>query len=183
MEKGIADTTVDDLLRAAGISKGAFYHYFSSKDDVIAASIERLVEGLVEAIQPVVDDPALSAADKLRAFFMVKSRYQADHEGYAKLLATLMQSDLSHYRYFVAVSRRLTQPFAEILRQGADEGVFPVEHPAETAEILIAAVAALALSPVASSADSTAEQGQRYRKALHAMVANTLGIDPTSFEL
>lgn len=182
-EQGIAETTVDDVLRAAGISKGAFYHYFSSKDDLIAASIERLVDGLVEAIQPIVDDTTLSAANKLSAFFDVKSRYQASHEHYAKLLSALMQSDLSHYRYFVTVSRRLTEPFGKILAQGAHEGAFSITYPAETAEILISTVAALALNPIASSTSSPAQQAEHYRRALHDMIAKALGVDPASFKL
>ncbi|WP_396900365.1 TetR/AcrR family transcriptional regulator [Mycolicibacterium sp.] len=181
IEQGIRDTTVDDVLRTAGISKGAFYHYFSSKDDLIAASIERLVDGLTQAIQPVVDDPDLSGAEKFSAFFAVKSRYQAAHERYAQLLATLMQSDLSHYRFFVTASRRLAKPFGTILKQGADEGSFRITHPAETAEILISAVGALALNPEAAS--GTPEQTASYRDALHDMVAKTIGVDPSSFVL
>ena len=41
---GVAATSVDDVLRAAGAGKSQFYHYFSSKDDLIAAVLEHQLE-------------------------------------------------------------------------------------------------------------------------------------------
>lgn len=36
--KGYAATTVDDICRTAGVSKGAFFHYFKNKDDLAIAA-------------------------------------------------------------------------------------------------------------------------------------------------
>ena len=34
-EKGFDNVTIDEICRTAGISKGLFYHYYRSKDDII----------------------------------------------------------------------------------------------------------------------------------------------------
>ena len=34
-EQGYEDTTVEDIIAASGTSKGSFYHYFGSKDDLL----------------------------------------------------------------------------------------------------------------------------------------------------
>jgi TetR/AcrR family transcriptional repressor of nem operon len=39
-ERGYTDTSVDDLCRAAGVTKGTFFHYFSSKEALALAAIQ-----------------------------------------------------------------------------------------------------------------------------------------------
>lgn len=39
-QKGYAATSVDDICRAAGVSKGAFFHYFASKEDLAVAAAD-----------------------------------------------------------------------------------------------------------------------------------------------
>src|SRR5690349_8571624 len=46
--RGYHGTTVDDIVSASATSKGAFYHYFSSKQDVFLTLMDTLA-GLVEA--------------------------------------------------------------------------------------------------------------------------------------
>ena len=53
-EQGIAATTVDEVLAAAGAGKGQFYHYFSGRDELAAAAVghrcAQVVAGLTEAL-------------------------------------------------------------------------------------------------------------------------------------
>lgn len=39
-ERGYRGVTVDDIARAAGVTKGAVYHHFGGKDDVLVAAVE-----------------------------------------------------------------------------------------------------------------------------------------------
>jgi TetR/AcrR family transcriptional repressor of nem operon len=47
-EKGIAGTSVDDIIEAAGTSKGCFYGHFESKEALSYASVDYLLEKLTE---------------------------------------------------------------------------------------------------------------------------------------
>jgi TetR/AcrR family transcriptional regulator, transcriptional repressor for nem operon len=53
-ERGIAATTVDDVLAAAGAGKGQFYHYFRGRDELAAAAVgfrcAQVVAGLTQAL-------------------------------------------------------------------------------------------------------------------------------------
>ena len=53
-ERGIAATSVDEVLAAAGAGKGQFYHYFRGRDELAAAAVgyrcARVVAGLAEAL-------------------------------------------------------------------------------------------------------------------------------------
>src|SRR5262249_21224386 len=57
--KGYDGTSVDDVLREAGISRGALYHHFAGKDALFEAVLEaveaRVAETLVEAARGVRD--------------------------------------------------------------------------------------------------------------------------------
>jgi len=56
-ERGIAGTSVDDVLEAAKAGKGQFYHYFRNRDELAAAAVEyrcaQVVDGLTEALGDV----------------------------------------------------------------------------------------------------------------------------------
>ena len=39
-ERGYSATTVDDLCKAAGVTKGAFFHHFASKDELAVAAAD-----------------------------------------------------------------------------------------------------------------------------------------------
>jgi len=53
-ERGIARTSLDEVLAAAGAGKGQFYHYFRSRDELVAAAVEQrcaqVVTGLTQAL-------------------------------------------------------------------------------------------------------------------------------------
>jgi TetR/AcrR family transcriptional regulator, transcriptional repressor for nem operon len=56
-ERGIAATSVDEVLAAAGAGKGQFYHYFRGRDELAAAAVgfrcEQVVAGLTQALGAV----------------------------------------------------------------------------------------------------------------------------------
>ena len=62
--------TIQDILDQLHMSKGAFYHYFDSKVTVLEAVVERMV---VEQVKPlllsIVQDPHLTALEKLQRYF------------------------------------------------------------------------------------------------------------------
>ena len=64
--RGIAATSVDEVLAAAGAGKGQFYHYFRGRDELAAAAVgyrcEQVVAGLTEALGDVSSFAALEQA-------------------------------------------------------------------------------------------------------------------------
>lgn len=46
-EQGVATTSVDDILVAAGVGKSQFYHYFAAKDDLIEAVLRHQLAGVL----------------------------------------------------------------------------------------------------------------------------------------
>jgi TetR/AcrR family transcriptional regulator, transcriptional repressor for nem operon len=65
-ERGIAATSVDEVLAAAGAGKGQFYHYFRSRDELAAAAVgfrcAQVVAGLTAALGGVLSLAELERA-------------------------------------------------------------------------------------------------------------------------
>ena len=62
-QNGYDDTTIDDIVEASGTSKGSFYHYFRTKDDLLA-SLSYLFDDKYTELDSIMD-PALTPLEKL----------------------------------------------------------------------------------------------------------------------
>lgn len=49
-EKGFAATSIEEIVRAAGVTKGALYHHFKRKEDVFEAVLQREQETLTRRV-------------------------------------------------------------------------------------------------------------------------------------
>src|SRR6266852_3948180 len=67
--KGYEQMSIQDLLDELSASRGAFYHYFDSKQELLEAVIERMVDAGLASIQPIVEDPNLPAGANLFRVF------------------------------------------------------------------------------------------------------------------
>jgi AcrR family transcriptional regulator len=183
VEKGYEQTSIDDILKASGISKGGFYHYFKSKEDILSESISNIIDEAVRYLNPVVNDKELDALSKFRLFMIKKNEFQSSKLEYAALLARLLQSDISQYKYSVVMAAKMIVPFAKIIEQGAAEGVFKVDYPLQTADILIRAIISVTQSPLLAEYLSDQEKQRQYQIALKQIIAKTLGISDDKFSL
>lgn len=85
LAKGIAGTSLDDITQRAGVSKGLFYLYFASKEDLVLALREQFSRDLADrmsaAIEAVPADPPTAWADRLDACARVGlERYRDLHD-------------------------------------------------------------------------------------------------------
>jgi AcrR family transcriptional regulator len=49
--KGFAETSIEDIVRTAGVTRGALYHHFGGKADIFRAVVEDEAERLAERVQ------------------------------------------------------------------------------------------------------------------------------------
>lgn len=73
-EQGYAATGVATILREAGVHSGSLYHYFPSKDELLAAVLERYKE----LLHPLVMAPVEAAEpDPIERVFRLLEQYRA----------------------------------------------------------------------------------------------------------
>jgi AcrR family transcriptional regulator len=138
--RGYEQMSIQDVQDELGVSRGAIYHYFASKSDLLEAVVERMAGGIVRFLEPIAADPDLPASTKLQAVFADAGRWKAER---SEFLLALMRSwysednDLMRLRLTAASTARLTPLLHDIIRQGVDEGAFTASWPEETADILV----------------------------------------------
>jgi len=65
MDKGVAASSVDDIVQAAGVAKGTFYLYFGTKDEAANAVAERVVDAVIQVFERAAATPGLSPVERL----------------------------------------------------------------------------------------------------------------------
>jgi AcrR family transcriptional regulator len=139
--KGYEATTIQDILDALGASRGAFYHYFGSKADLLDGVVEQMVDEALRSVGPSLGDPALTALQRLEALVDGVAAWKTEHAELALAVAEAWLSDqnaLVRDRLRRALAERLTPPLAEVIESGVQEGVFRSATPRETAQVAVA---------------------------------------------
>ena len=70
-QKGYAKTTLQDIIDTTGLSKGAVYHHFKSKEEIAAKVGDRLGARVAAELARIRDDAALTGLQKLQTVFAV----------------------------------------------------------------------------------------------------------------
>jgi AcrR family transcriptional regulator len=138
--KGYEQMSIQDVLDAVDASRGAFYHYFDSKQALLEAMVDRIADGALAVVEPVVDDPDLAAIPKLERFFSGIAQFKTDRKALMLEFIKVWTSDdnaVMREKVRRTMIGRVAAILARIIEQGMREGVFAIDSPAETAAILM----------------------------------------------
>lgn len=139
--KGYDKMTIQDILDQLQISKGAFYHYFDSKADVLEALVERMAVEQVEShIISIVQNPELTAIEKLQCYFDTAVQWKTAQKEFIMQLTRVWYSDenaLARQKMFNMMVKHVTPLFLEIIKQGVREGIFSTPYPEYASQVNI----------------------------------------------
>ena len=141
--KGYEQMTIQDILDDLQISKGAFYHYFDSKQALLEALVERMGNQVEQLVLPIVHDPALPALEKLQRIFDMLNRWKiARKEFYLAVMRVWYADDNAIVRQKLRVAgvKTVAPWFSAIIRQGIQEGVFTNSYPDQAGEVVMSLI-------------------------------------------
>lgn len=141
--KGYEQMTIQDMLDGLQISKGAFYHYFDSKQAVLEALVERMGEEVVQLLLPIVHDPVLGALEKLRRFFPTLAQWKTARKDFILALLHILYADenaLFRQKARALAVKRVTPLMTTVIRQGIQEGVLTTSYPDQVGEVILSLV-------------------------------------------
>ncbi|WP_370863901.1 TetR/AcrR family transcriptional regulator [Ruthenibacterium lactatiformans] len=139
LEKGYENTTIQDIIDALGnLSKGAIYHHFKSKEDILEAVCDqRLFAGVEALMNEVVTDKRLNGREKLTRMFTAS--LQNTEQG--KFFSAA--PDMTHTPRLMMLQldsqiREVGPNYLEpVLREGNADGSLHVEHVREASDLLL----------------------------------------------
>lgn len=137
LAKGVEATTISDIVEQAQVAKGTFYHYFSSKNDMLAALGERYTARFLERLQTAVQAcPPQDWALQLRTWI------EASVEAYAQTYRThdIVYTNHHHHDRSNQPKSAILDQLLEIIEGGQANGVWAVEQPRVVALLIYAGV-------------------------------------------
>jgi len=141
--KGYEGMSIQDVLDELKISKGAFYHYFDSKGDLLEALIERMVEEAEPLLTEIVQDARLPALEKLQRFLDRAARWKTARKSYLLALLRIWYADenaIVRDKLRASAPQRFSPLLTEIIRQGIREGVLTAAYPDQAGAVVLSLV-------------------------------------------
>lgn len=141
---GVAGTSIDDIVREAGVAKGTFYLYFASRDEIVTAVAERLVDGIGSAMEQALRDEARPAVDRLRGVAIAMLAATEDPAA-SELVGVIHRPENRsiHDRLGGAIMARLLPAVIDVIVAGIADGSLREQDPRRAAAFFLGALSAV----------------------------------------
>lgn len=120
-DKGYDHTTVDDIIELSGTSKGSFYYYFNTKDELLS-TLSTVLDDYYEELD-VQMDPDMNSFDKL-LYINYKVHTMMEEKISIDLLASLYSTQLiaKGQRHLLDQNRTYYKLLTKIVEEGQKRG-------------------------------------------------------------
>jgi AcrR family transcriptional regulator len=133
--RGYDATSMEDLSRAAGITKSSFYHHFSGKEALLRAALERAIDGLFA----ILDEPGAARGtpvERLRHIVRGQVAVLTAELPYVTLLLRV-RGNTDTERWALERRRAFDARVAAIVREAVEQGQLRADvEPALAARLL-----------------------------------------------
>ncbi|CAM3614077.1 MULTISPECIES: TetR/AcrR family transcriptional regulator [Paenibacillus] len=138
MQKGYEQTSIQDIINElGGLTKGAIYHHFKSKEEIWQAVIDHAFKGVDEMLSGIRDDKGLNGLEKLRKISQASLDNAASNE-----LASVGPNLLRNPKLLAAQIENILEKavpvyIQPIIEQGMRDGSIRTDYPRELSEVLV----------------------------------------------
>ncbi len=180
MEKGYEHTSIQDIIdHLGGLSKGAIYHHFKSKEDILVAVTDRMMADSNQMFAQIRDYSDLNGREKLKKIFKESINQPVQNDIFTvapdfhknpKLLFSLLHE---------TIDDAAPNYILPIIQQGISDGSIETDYPEQLAELILL-VANVWMNPMIF--DSSAEES--YRKfMIFSQMLQGFGLDIVDDEI
>ena len=179
LEKGYEQTTVADIVREIEVAQGTFYYYFSSKEEILEAIIEKDITALEEDVRQIMSREDANAAIKLNA---VVNSIIGISTSRREIMDYLHEESnaVMHEKMERHTIERLVPLMTRVVAEGTQAGIFDVQYPTESVEFLLASLVYFFHHPEIF-ADPT--RREKMQSSLETILGRTLAVKDYKFVL
>ncbi|MBI3173806.1 MAG: TetR/AcrR family transcriptional regulator [Chloroflexi bacterium] len=138
--QGFNTASVDDICKDAGVSKGAFYHHFESKQALFLALLDVWLNNIDSAIEASREKSAPETFMQITEAFPYIFATAGDHLPMFLEFWLKASRDDEIWQASIAPYRRYHKYFTSLIKKGVDEGSF-IEMDPELASRMIISMA------------------------------------------
>jgi len=172
---GYASATMRLIARRVGITAGALYWHFASKEEILRTYLETAVLNIVQAVTPALEQPTGNA--QLRAF--VRAHIQEQLKPLNLYGPSLSMRQLARFlppdqdRRFEGLRREWLDLLKQILRNGIKDGSFRSLDVTPTAYVISTVVDSVVVWYRPTGRLRPDDVASHYEELVHRMVAVT----------
>jgi AcrR family transcriptional regulator len=162
LRRGYENTSLNDVIAESGASKGAFYHYYPSKEALLEALADRIARHALADVQDVVSEPTLDALARLNGFLAASRQFKLDmaSERWTVFAALFRPENRVLYQRIAAAWEALFTPMlTKLIAEGVRERAFDTFDPEGVGDMLQQLVSTT--YPIIASAIAATTDAQR----------------------
>lgn len=138
LSKGYETTSVSIILEELGIAKGTLYHHFQSKDDILLAVIEDMIDKEKDKTLKLVDTIKFSELNPSKKLLTLIENADISTENTELIHALHTQNNANmQSKMLGSYIEKFSSIYCNVIEEGNDVGVFNTSFPLESAELII----------------------------------------------
>ncbi|MFD3445720.1 TetR/AcrR family transcriptional regulator [Microbacteriaceae bacterium 4G12] len=134
MEKGYEKTTIQDIVNDLGMSKGAIYHHFKSKEEIMSAISKRNVEENTLYTE-IFKDPTLNGLQKIQKIFSYNIADQKKQTN-DKLSLPLTKNPRMVVKHLEDTMQHAAPMLAKLIEEGIEDQSITATNPKAVSEVI-----------------------------------------------
>lgn len=140
--KGFSAVGLNEILAAADVPKGSFYHYFASKEAFGTALLEHYFDSYLSEVEGYLSAPGQSAKARLVAYWTFWREKQEGSDPEGKCLAVKLGAEVSDMSEEMRLALKsgtseIISRIARVIKEGKSDGSIPIiASPKATAHAL-----------------------------------------------
>lgn len=134
INKGFTDVSLNDLISNIGITKGGFYHYFNSKEELLTDVIKGYVFSYLDKVMAYVDQYNGTSKEKIHLYFNsipkhgdVAKHFLDDNSIDLRSFYLLLMEGIKKYKiltdYFIDINNKILNTLESIIVDGKKDGI------------------------------------------------------------